>query len=128
MKKCSDCSSILSLTEYNKKRSECRACSKIRKAKPSFRWRRCRQDAEKRGILFELSFDDFDECTKQACYLCGSFEKEYNGIDRVNNAEGYALGNVQPCCWTCNNMKANHTMSDFIDHIDRILANQPVKS
>lgn len=45
----------------------------------------------------------------------------YNGIDRLDNSEGYIFGNVVPCCATCN--FAKHTMSytDFIHWAERVV-------
>jgi hypothetical protein len=38
------------------------------------------------------------------CYMCGKKSNEYhlNGIDRVNNKNGYMIGNILPSCGDCN--------------------------
>lgn len=44
----------------------------------------------------------------------------YNGIDRVNNKEGYILSNCVPCCFICNKIKHTMELSDFIKNIENI--------
>lgn len=74
-----------------------------------------------RGYSFELSEEEFNEITNQACFYCGSFDK-YNGIDRVDNSKGYITDNVVPCCRNCNTAKGSVTiemarkMLDFVDN------------
>ena len=38
----------------------------------------------------------------------------YNGMDRVDNAKGYVLGNVVPCCHTCNFAKRGMATNEFV--------------
>ena len=47
----------------------------------------------------------------------------YNGIDRKDNSIGYVFENCVSCCKTCNTMKNVMSVSEFIDHIKRILKN-----
>ena len=66
------------------------------------------------------------------CMYCGdSLETKYNqdgfngnfvytGIDRVNNDEGYTKDNAIPCCSTCNYMKKNLSVTDFLNHVKKI--------
>lgn len=79
---------------------------------------------------FTLSLDKFKELINSNCYYCGrepsqiisgkrrierkggSVNKEYgdliyNGIDRVDNTEGYTEFNSVPCCKQCNTKKSN---------------------
>lgn len=81
---------------------------------------------------FNLEFEDFKKLVKSPCNYCGSppgnlrstkngRRKEYvSGIDRIDNDKGYILENCVPCCTTCNFMKRNMKMTDFITHIKRI--------
>ncbi len=50
----------------------------------------------------------------KACYLCRNLpcDGHLHGLDRVDNAKGYELDNVQPCCFSCNFMK-----NDWNGHI-----------
>jgi hypothetical protein len=83
-----------------------------------------KKGAEDRCHAWGLSVDEVDALVRQPCYYCGATatnrytirgpEFRHNGIDRINNAEGYYPDNVVPCCKDCN--RAKHTLSrdDFI--------------
>ena len=89
----------------------------------------------KRGLDFELSFEDFVALMEQNCVYCGAkpelhdYELQYmqktiapwkhNGIDRVNTKEGYVEGNVVPCCSKCNYAKHDMEKEEFKEWLDR---------
>lgn len=85
----------------------------------------------------DLSFSDFKEIIKKPCIYCGigySMQRKdiirgrvfsdvvlkYNGIDRVDNNQGYTLKNSAPCCSTCNMAKRTMPKDEFISWIKRI--------
>ncbi len=88
-----------------------------------------RAGADKRGLDFKLSFDEFVDLMEGDCVYCGAkpelheYELQYmqktiapwkhNGIDRVNTKEGYITGNVVPCCSKCNYAKHDMTEKEF---------------
>ncbi len=85
-----------------------------------------RSSAESRGILFELSKDEFKSFTVLDCFYCGSSPFStykpalsggylYNGIDRRDNTLGYVLTNVVPCCKFCNWMKNVFSEEQFVN-------------
>lgn len=96
---------------------------------------RYKREANKRGLYFNLSVLEFEKLTSTKCFYCGEppmqeyFGKNlngtyiYNGIDRVNNNMGYKMDNVVPCCWSCNQMKADRSPEQFIEHVKKILIN-----
>ncbi len=49
------------------------------------------------------------------CYLCG--RTPAFGIDRVDPHQGYVPSNVRPCCSSCNYMKKDLQLDDFMAHI-----------
>lgn len=69
----------------------------------------------KRGYTMELQFDDFKDMVLNPCYYC-KFQKdgEVNGIDRVDNSNGYIKENCVPCCQVCNRMKLIYHPDFFI--------------
>lgn len=96
--------------------------------------------AVKRNLEFSLSLEDFTLITSKNCTYCNSLPKlkwttksrvmKYmneplsvcmNGIDRVDNLEGYTIQNSVPCCETCNKMKATDTVDDFVSHARQIV-------
>jgi hypothetical protein len=90
-------------------------------------YRRYRQHAEERGLIFNLTLDQFGFLITQPCYIpnCGKVNSnrqrvgqrnewfEYNGIDRIDNDRGYVDGNVAPCCRTCNFAKRAMGLHEF---------------
>ncbi len=92
------------------------------------------RSAKLRGHLFDMSKEDFKVITSQNCYYCDSppsnkilrrRSKEnytYSGLDRVDNALGYQLDNVVPCCITCNEMKMCMGQDEFVNHLRQMMA------
>ncbi len=90
--------------------------------------------AEKRGLEFKLSPEEFTSLIYQNCAYCNKPPQELlyksgksikninyvNGIDRIDSSRGYLLDNCVPCCTMCNRMKLNYTKSDFLSHIAKI--------
>lgn len=96
-------------------------------------YRNYKSMATKRGLEFDLTREQFDNFTSWECHYCGAKPtgRSYltarpdgvhkaNGIDRVDNAKGYVLGNCVPCCKICNQMKSDMPHSEFIGHIAKI--------
>ena len=44
----------------------------------------------------------------------------YNGLDRVDNSEGYTLENVVSCCVVCNKAKGTMSYEDFMTYLRRV--------
>jgi 5-methylcytosine-specific restriction endonuclease McrA len=94
-----------------------------------------RNQAHKRGHTWELSERDFLSITQRECHYCGAepaqvYERVdtgkpsapfiYNGVDRVDNNEGYTLANCVPCCGHCNKAKLERSAADFVEWIKRV--------
>lgn len=92
--------------------------------------------ARRRGLPFTLDVDLFRELVEGLCVYCSQPPKTvarsnqkarmtftHNGIDRVNNDEGYTPLNCVTCCKLCNQMKHSLSRSDFLEHIQRIADN-----
>ena len=99
-----------------------------------------RRHAESMGVDWELSDVEFAELTSSPCFYCGAAPSRvisnngavtlegfaharyvFNGVDRLDNKGGYVRGNVAPCCWRCNRMKAAMGDGEFIAHVRRIV-------
>jgi hypothetical protein len=92
-------------------------------------------NASNRNLRFELSEDQFRHLTKQRCFYCDrepykEFDDGksygpyiYNGVDRLNNEEGYIILNSVSCCYMCNSFKSDFELSEFMNQIDRIYHN-----
>jgi len=94
--------------------------------------------ASKRNLQFALSLEEFRDLTKSNCNYCGvepvqiykawkggpekySTPYIYNGVDRVDNLEGYISSNVVPCCKYCNQAKLNFSLEQFTAWLDRVV-------
>lgn len=63
--------------------------------------------AEKKGVPFDLTKEDFDTLINGNCAYCQRVPTTWFGIDRECPENGYVLDNVVPCCWDCNLDKHN---------------------
>lgn len=95
-----------------------------------------KHSAKRRGLLWELTDDQFFALTIQNCHYCEvppsnvkkltrksgltlDMEYTYNGIDRVDNAIGYLPSNCVPCCDICNKAKRNMSLDMFMAWLHR---------
>jgi hypothetical protein len=90
--------------------------------------KRIRSGARLRGKNFELTQGQVLFLISRPCHWCGRVGVNsckhprsgqppfrYNGLDRVNNDEGYTLANTVPCCGPCNRAKHTMTTEEFLD-------------
>jgi hypothetical protein len=102
-----------------------------------------KSNARNRGLLWELSREEARSITSQDCFYCGAPPAQivqkrskmgghdlhgryvYNGIDRIDNALGYFLANVQPCCKLCNQAKSDLPLDEFLALVNRIALRHP---
>lgn len=75
--------------------------------------------AKARGLIFDVTFADFEMLISSDCYYCG--ESGY-GIDRLDSGKGYIKGNIVPCCTMCNIMKQSYTEEEFVSQCIKISA------
>jgi 5-methylcytosine-specific restriction endonuclease McrA len=93
---------------------------------------RYRKEADKRNIEFLLTKEEFKSLTQCNCHYCNSKPSQiihnrttkgdyiYNGIDRIDSALGYVIGNVVSCCKQCNYAKLDHSYDEFVFQIKTI--------
>ena len=91
-----------------------------------------RQGAVRRGLAFELTYEEFFRLSQLLCHYCGGVclrrakrkhkhgVFEYNGVDRVDSTKGYVEGNMVPCCTDCNFGKRRLTKEQFLRWVDRV--------
>ena len=76
--------------------------------------------AYKRNLIWELDSVEAFKLIQEPCHYCGSkvlFPETRNGLDRIDNLQGYIAGNVVPCCYPCNIAKHEMTYEEFKQHI-----------
>lgn len=81
-------------------------------------YKRYIQSANKRGIEFNLSVDEFNTIIAHPCVYCGASSSI--GVDRIDSSDGYNIDNAQPCCSDCNLMKFKHNEEKFLRHVAKI--------
>lgn len=91
-----------------------------------------RARALRKGIAFNLGYDEFFEIAQQPCYYCGTapFKGEHyahNGIDRYDSIKGYSADNCVACCAYCNRAKSDVPASDFEAWMDKISGEKPYR-
>lgn len=94
-------------------------------------YNRYKYSAKLRDYAFELSYIDFYNIIKEPCHYCNIHAAQvrtcsgcktvcaYNGIDRVDNTQGYSTTNCTSCCQICNRAKSTMTYIDFISYLNR---------
>lgn len=88
--------------------------------------------AKKYNIYFDLTKEQFRKLTSSNCFYCGAKPSQishqpnqngfyiYNGVDRVNNDNGYTFDNCVSCCKNCNYMKKAKSFDEFLQSIKNI--------
>ena len=72
----------------------------------AYRWSYYRSAcAKKRGVAFSLPRALFDDLITDACFYCGAPPNPLNGVDRVDNTQGYTPDNSVTACEHCNKAK-----------------------
>lgn len=103
---------------------------------------RCKRD----DILWQLTQEQFQELTSQKCHYCkvqpynkinvyltkaGKYRPgnktmmdkawiKVNGIDRMDNSQGYLTTNVVTCCKICNYAKRELSYDEFMNWINEV--------
>ena len=95
-------------------------------------YRNYRLGADRRNLAFEIDFEFFKEAISKNCFYCNSgpvsyYKKKkgrqglsYNGLDRVDNSQGYTHTNIVTCCKFCNFAKSRWGVKDFEAWLARI--------
>lgn len=92
-----------------------------------------KQAASSRSLPFELSREQVTGLIFDTCRYCGCGPQNlmsrktgmfgairYNGIDRVDNSEGYTVKNCVTACEMCNKAKRTMDAADFIVWVNRV--------
>ncbi len=98
----------------------------------STHYKRYIREAERRDLSFDLSEEEFESLVLKNCAYCnaepfkrrsprkGETDKNYSGLDRINNLQGYAIENCVPCCINCNVSKSDLDLAAWFQLIKRI--------
>lgn len=129
-KVCTGCGEEKPLEEYHKNatkkyglQNNCKVCCHGYLQQPKSKFFEYRRSAKRRGYKFDLTLGEFNWFFHEPCYYCG--KEVAKGLDRMDNDKGYELGNIAPCCGTCNRMKSTQNNDEYIE-MCRLVANQHV--
>ncbi len=134
-KRCVPCGLLSTRTEQTGVRKSKKS---IEEARVQYLMNTKKKGAKKRGLDWGLTLAQFKDLIFQNCYYSGLppsttvnvFKNQslspqleaagfitYNGIDRLDSAKGYVLGNVVPCSEACNRAKMEMTEQGFYNFI-----------
>ena len=85
-----------------------------------------KSNAKRRGIDFELTFEQFESFWQLPCTYCGT-DIETIGLDRVDSSKGYLIENVATCCWGCNARKGDMVLSEWNTWLSNIAAHNATR-
>lgn len=117
---------IMCGSEFVRKYSSHKACTICNpdnvksKNNPMARYRHYREGANSRNLSFDISPREFYSFWDKPCEYCGG-DIEGIGLDRIDSSKGYHAGNVIPCCKTCNVMKMDSSVEDWVVNMKKTL-------
>ena len=77
--------------------------------------------SKKRNIHNEISKNMYNNMIEEPCHYCkNTFTEGARGIDRIDSTKGYLIGNIVPCCYSCNVMKNILSVEDFFNQLKKI--------
>lgn len=101
-----------------------------------------RRNAKKYLRDFTLTEEEFRRLTSGLCHYCGvppsrvstcnkgSPNKKsdwgdypFNGVDRMNNEDGYTMKNCVSCCGICNRAKNSMPYDEFVSYLRGLIGN-----
>jgi hypothetical protein len=92
-------------------------------------YHKIRSNARDRRISFSLTREQVLVICARHCHYCGVEPMQprtangrtvlYNGIDRLDSAQGYVIDNVVACCRWCNCAKNVMSVDDFRSWLSR---------
>lgn len=80
--------------------------------------------AKKRKITWNLTLEQYADALRLGfCTYCrGSLPSVGVGLDRIHNALGYEVGNVLPCCESCNSIRGDKLSVSQMHRVTQALA------
>lgn len=79
--------------------------------------------AANKGLFFSIDDAVARSIMEEPCRYCLTVKRS-RGLDRVDNAQGYDVGNVVACCSPCNYLKGDLSLDVFISKCHQIACQQ----
>jgi hypothetical protein len=78
--------------------------------------------SNKYRLTFDLLLEQFETIVKMPCHYCGIIQdKGFNGIDRMDQTQGYVYENCVSSCKVCNYLKGSVDNITFLQRVEHIL-------
>lgn len=78
--------------------------------------------ARQGGHAWDLTEAQYVELNRKPCHYCGGpLPPKGRGLDRLDNARGYSIDNIVPCCTACNRMRGDHLTYDEMVAVSKAL-------
>lgn len=98
-------------------RRDVQAIEYKRRRSPEQRYAKTRYDVTHKSSgskEFNLSIEEYKSIISARCSYCNSdiSNEGGSGLDRVSNDRGFEVGNVNPCCTSCNRRRSRAMDAD----------------
>lgn len=80
----------------------------------------CKSSAKSKEIDWNISDELALKLIQSECKYCDKLVT-LNGIDRIDSNLPYVETNIVSCCWTCNNMKGEKSVENFLKIVRYLL-------
>ena len=150
MKKCGRCGEVKELGEFHKAPRNadghfnvCKICKKEKDAEryqenktelarqhaeynitAPGKYAQLKGSAKRRGLEMSITLEQYETIlAAKKCYYCDDPIKGTTGhsLNRIDNAKGYTIENVKPCCGTCNKIMNNFTLEELKSKVYKII-------
>ena len=97
--------------------------------RPGYRWSQFKKQARQRRVGLHIAQHDHAALVARSCVYCGTRPSPTCriGVDRIDSARPYELGNCVPSCAPCNYMKNTLPLQTqtFLNRVRRIARRHP---
>ena len=123
--RCKDCGSSFVKNSQHDICSDCAKDHNYHNHSVLGKFRSYKHGATRRGYVWSITPEQFHSFWNAPRHYCGD-EIQGVGIDRVDNTKGYVVDNCVPCCETCNEMKLDNGLEQWLSHMKKILRHMEV--
>ena len=104
-------------THYKDNKEDILAYQKKYRITPTGKFGQGVKSAEERDLSWNIPFELYKSIIANPCHYCDEPLTNIGGssLDRINNDVGYEVGNVLPCCGTCNGIRNRYLTQEEME-------------